>query len=232
MLSLVLLQTALITQVPADALKGWAEILEKHVSNGKIAYRKIAEQDLAKLDAFVKAIGEAKVPADKNAALGFYSDAYNALVIRAVIAENYPRSVLDVKGFFDAKQHAVAGKKVTLNQLEKELILPLSKPGPHMVLVCGAVGCPILENKPYSGTKMDDRFTAGAKRYLATPRGAIVGDGEVKLSMIFNWYKGDYGGDEGVIRYVKDHLPPDQAKRLGDKPKLSYIDYNWTLNQQ
>ena len=232
--ALLLLSTALAAQVPADALRGYGEVLQKHVSNGRVSYKKLAAEDLPKLDAFVKAIATMKVPSDKKAALALYADAYNALVIRAVITEKIPRSVLDVNGFFDAKKHTVAGKSMTLNELEKGLIMPLAKPDPrpHMLLVCAAVGCPILENKPLSGSNYDARAAAATRRYLASPRGAIVGDGEVKLSKIFDWYQADFGGQEGVIRFVRDHLPPEQAKKLGDKPKISYIDYNWTLNQQ
>ena len=50
--------------------------------------------------------------------------------------------------------------------------------------------------------------------------------------MIFKWYEGDFGGAKGVVDFVKKHLPADQAKKLGDDPKVEYIDYNWTLNQQ
>jgi hypothetical protein len=105
-------------------------------------------------------------------------------------------------------------------------------PRTHFVLVCGAVGCPILEPAVFVGSDMNQRMEQATRRYLASPHGAVVSDGNVKLSMIFKWYEGDFGGAKGVVDFVKKHLPADQAKKLGDDPKVEYIDYNWTLNQQ
>jgi hypothetical protein len=223
-----------VAQVPSDALRGYADVLENHVKDGKVAYKKLAEHDLPKLDAFLKAVAEVKPPADKDAQLALYIDAYNALVLRAVIDEKVPRSVLDVKGFFDTKTYPVAGKKVTLNQLEKEVIIPLAKPDPrpHMALVCAAVGCPILFDTPYSGASLDARLDAAARRYFASPRGAKAGTGTLQLSKIFDWYKADFGGDAGVIAFAKKYLSAEDAKKIGAEPKISYLDYNWTLNQQ
>lgn len=220
-------------QVPSEAAKEYARILDTYVKNGRVDYKRLAEKDKAALDAYVAAIGKAKVPSDRAAAIGFYVDAYNALVLKAVIDNGRPRSVLDVKGFFDAQKHEVAGKMVTLNGLEKELLIPFAKdPRLHMVLVCAAVGCPIIESKPYAGSGIDARLDAATRRYLTSPTGGIVSDGAVQLSKIFDWYKGDFGGEAGVLDFVRKHLPPEKAKLLGGSPKVSFIDYNWTLNQQ
>jgi hypothetical protein len=154
-------------------------------------------------------------------------------VLRGVLDNKRPRSVLDVKGFFDDKKYKVAGQTVSLNQLEKEVLNPFAKdPRTHMVLVCAAVGCPILEEKPYAGSDIDARLDAATRRYLSGPTGAVAAANELKLSKIFDWYKADFGGDAGVVAFVKKHLPADAAAKAGDNPKVSYIEYNWTLNQQ
>src|SRR5690349_846827 len=82
-------------QVKPAALKAYADVLERHVKNGRVDYKGLAEKDLPKLDAFLAAVAEAPAPSDKMQAIGFYADAYNALVLRAVIAHDRPRSVLD-----------------------------------------------------------------------------------------------------------------------------------------
>jgi hypothetical protein len=79
---------------------------------------------------------------------------------------------------------------------------------------------------------MNQRMDQATRRYLTSPHGAVVSEGNVKLSMIFKWYEADFGGAKGVVDFVKKHLPADQAKKLGDNPKVEFIDYNWTLNQQ
>jgi hypothetical protein len=222
-----------ISQVDAAAQKDYADLLAKYVKNGRVDYKTLGEKDMSKLDRYVKAVGEAKIPSDKNAAIGMYIDAYNALVLKAVIDAGRPRSVLDQKEFFSGKNWTVAGRNVSLDELEKQVLNPYAKdPRTHMVLVCGAVGCPILEEKPYAGSNTDARMEAATKRYLAAPTGAVVEAGSLKLSKIFDWYKADFGGDAGVLAFVKQHLAKDAAAKLGDAPKVSFIDYNWTLNQQ
>lgn len=221
------------TQVDPASRKIYEDLLAKHVKNGRVDYKAIEAQDLAKLDAYVAAVGKAKLSPKKQARIGFYIDAYNALVIRSVIKNGRPRSVLDVKGFFNAQEHTVAGQKMTLDALEKKHLNPFAKdPRTHFVLVCAAVGCPVLESRPYCGSNLDKRMDRATRRYLKSNTGARVKDGAIDLSKIFDWYKADFGGPDGVLAFVKKHLPEADAKRLGDRPKVGYIDYNWTLNQR
>jgi hypothetical protein len=216
-----------------DALTDYAEVLRTHVKDGLVDYKGIEKKSKASLDRFLVAVAEAKLPEGRDERIAFYIDAYNALVLGAVLREGRPRSVLDVKGFFDTKKHVVAGKTVTLDELEKKILNPLAKdPRTHMVLVCGAVGCPILEPKPYQGTALSTRMDAATRRYLASRHGAVVQDGQVALSRIFDWYKADFGGEAGALAFVRRHLKDADAKRLGAEPKVSYLEYNWTLNQQ
>jgi hypothetical protein len=220
-------------QVKEPAARDYAQILSDRVKNGRVAYKTVKEKDLAKLDSYLAAVAEAKVPSDRLQAIGFYVDAYNANVIRQVIAHDFPRSVLDVKGFFDDKVVKVAGKTVSLNQLEKEILNPFAKdPRTHMVLVCGAVGCPILEETPYAGSDVNTRLDAAAKRYMSGPTGAQSSPGELRLSHILDWYKTDFGGDEGALAFARKYASKDALERAGATPKITYIDYNWTLNAQ
>lgn len=224
-----MLASAPAATVPAEAQAAWASILRAHVSDrGLVDYRAI---DVAPLDRYLAAVAAAEVPRDRDAALAFYADAYNALVIRAVITAKRPRSVLDVKGFFDGQTYVVGGKKVTLNALEKELVAPLGSPDHHFLLVCGAVGCPRLERAPLVGSDVRARASAAARAYLATPRGAIVRSGELELSKIFEWYAADFGGPAGVLAFARAHLPREAAEKLGQAPKVRSLEYDWTLNQ-
>jgi uncharacterized protein DUF547 len=218
-------------QVKPEAAKEYAELLSKYVRNGRVDYKGLAANDLARLDAYLKAVGEATAPKDKSQAIAFYVDAYNATVLRAVIEHKMPKSVLDVKGFFDAEKHRIAGKDLTLNQLEKEVLNPFAKdPRTHMVLVCGAIGCPILESKPYTGGDIQARMDEAARRYLSGPTGLNAADGGLKVSHIFEWYAADFGGPDGVVAFLKKYGKKDVVEKAGPSPKISYVDYNWVLN--
>lgn len=220
-------------QLDASVRQGYAQILKANVKKGRVDYKAIAGRDIVKLDKYLSAVAQAKLPSAKQARMAFYIDAYNALVLKSVISNGRPRSVLDVKGFFDGQKHTVAGVSTTLNDLEKKRLNAYAKdPRTHFVLVCAAVGCPILENTPFTGSKLNQRLNAATQRYLTSNTGGRVSDGGIALSKIFDWYKADFGGPQGVVKFVRSHLPKGRAAQLGDSPKVSFIDYNWTLNQQ
>jgi hypothetical protein len=228
-----ILATILSAQLPNAALQDYASILKAHVKNGRVDYKSLAKKDQGKLDGYLKAVGSAKRPAQKNKRIGFYVDAYNAIVMKAVIAAKFPASVLDVKGFFDNKNYQVAGQKVSLNQLEKEILNPYAKdPRTHMVLVCAAVGCPVIENKAYFGSNINKRFDAASRRYLQGTTGARASSGQLQLSHIFKWYEGDFGGPAGRLAFAQKYLSATQKKAAGDAPKISFFEYNWKLNKR
>ena len=218
-------------QVEPKAQAAYARLLEAHVEDGLVDYAALAEDP--DLNTYVEALAKAEVPEGRDARIAFYIDAYNALVLHAVITSGRPRSVLDVDGFFDAETHTVAGRALTLDALEKKVLNPFARdPRTHFVLVCGAVGCPLLEPKPYTGSDVSQRMEKATRRYLQSPRGARVADGKLSLSKIFDWYAGDFGGKDKVRTFVESRLTASQRARLGDSYTLDFIDYDWTLNQQ
>ncbi len=212
---------------------GYRDLLKQHVKNGRVDYDAI-KKNRAPLDNFIKYVAQADLPSDRNKRLGMWFDAYNALVIQSVLDHNKPRSVLDVKTFFSEEKHTVNKKKVSLDALEKKIINPYAKdPRTHFVLVCGAVGCPILESTPFYGSDVDKRMDAATRRYLDAPIGARVKDGVIELSQIFSWYKKDFGGTDDAVRsFALRHLNEANQKKATPNAKIRHFDYNWTLNQQ
>lgn len=58
--------------------------------------------------------------------------------------------------------------------------------------------------------------------------------GEMRLSSIFRWYQGDFGGRWGVIAFLLQHLPDDENRRWlaarRDDVRFVYQPYDWSLN--
>lgn len=230
-LTLLLASSAYADEL-SEARTGYAELLEKHVKDGRVDYAGFDEASRGKLDRYLSAIASAQLPEARAARIGFLVDAYNALVLRAVLRHKRPRSVLDVKGFFDTESHTIAGRELTLDALEKKVLNPFAKdPRTHFVLVCGAVGCPILESRPFYGSSIEARLEAATRRYLRSPAGARAQGGRLQISKLFDWYAKDFGGADGVLEFIRPRLPENlsELSRSGD---IGYIDYNWTLNQQ
>jgi len=226
-----LLGILLVAQLGQGPARDWQQVLAAHVVDGRVDYAALEKKSLEPLDRYLASVAKAELPEGKDARIGFLIDAYNALVVRAVIESGHQKSVLAVPDFFKAKRHRIAGRTLSLDQLEKELLMPFAKdPRLHFVLVCAAKGCPDLEAVPFSGQPVGARLDAATRRYLAQPKGARVEANKLGLSQIFSWYAADFGGEDGVRRFVLDHLAEPARKLAGPKPALSYVDYDWALN--
>ena len=142
--TLLALGLVLLSTTPAAALshKPFDTILRTYVKNGRVDYAGIKANAKTNLDAYVKSLASASPGSSANAKKAFYFNAYNAIVIKAVV-DRWPevKSVLKVPGFFKRLRYTVAGRKVTLDQLEKKVILGEFKDArTHFALVCAASG--------------------------------------------------------------------------------------------
>jgi len=160
----------------------------------------------------------------------FYINAYNLIVIDAA-AQAYPlNSVNEIPGFFDRKKHTVAGQAVTLNKLEKELLIKVTGDERlHFVLVCGAVDCPPIVNFAYTPAKLDQQMETQTRKALNNPGFIKVSADKIELSKIFQWYVGDFGGNQkSVLSFINKY----RNEKLNASTKVGYYEYNWKLNDR
>lgn len=211
------------------------KLLKKYVDEaGAVDYKgwKASKEDGAALDAFVAAVGTAKVAGDDKAKLAFYVNAYNAIVLDEILEEYPLASVMKVDGFFKTRKHKVAGKELTLDQLENEVIRKqFAEPRIHFVLVCGAKSCPPLRRKAATAANIEGLLESSAKRFI--PRATKVKDGAVTTSKLFEWFAGDFEKSDGsVAKYLARYVPKHKDAILADGAKLAYSHYSWKLNEQ
>lgn len=205
-------------------------ILKAHVRAGRVDYAAIKARAKADLDAYVTAVGGAKIDGlSRDAKLAFYLNAYNAMVIKAVV-ERWPNieSVIKVSGFFDGARYRVAGRSVTLNQLEKKIILPTFKePRVHFALVCAARSCPPLRARAFAGRGLSRVLEGLTKRFVNSNRGVRMEGGRVSVSKLFQWYAKDFGDVKAFLaRYHDRH-----AAAIKAASSLAYLHYDWALNK-
>jgi hypothetical protein len=221
--------TAANTDDPqGDFISDTDALLKRYVKQGRVDYVGLkASNDL---DPLIQKVATVDLSVLKgNDKKAFLINAYNLLVIKQVL-ENYPlKSVLDVNGFFDGKKQNVGGRKLTLNQLEKELLLKeFNDARLHFVLVCGALGCPPIINFAYTPAKLEAQLSKQTKLALNDPAFLRVNGDKAELSKIFEWYASDFGGSKsavlGFINKYRDEAVPTSAK-------VSYYTYDWTLNK-
>lgn len=158
-------------------------------------------------------------------------------------------SIRQIPGVWDKATHTVMDKPMTLDGIEHQVLRKQFKePRIHMALVCAAKGCPPLRNEPYTGARLDAQLDDQAKIFFANPEKFRIDRNakKVYLSMIFKWFGADFkeayptgdfqkqeAGVRPVLQFASQHLSPQDADYLksGDY-KISYLNYDWALNEQ
>ncbi len=187
----------------------------------------------ADLDAVLKSLDAcdpALLPSDKER-MAFWINAYNILAIDLVVKNDPPESIKDIGSFFSPvwKMPAgtVNGEPVTLHQIEHDILRKMGEPLIHGAIVCASQSCPALRRTPFTGANLKQELSQQMRIFLRDRRKGVRMDGRVlRLSKIFQWFKGDFKPYEGVVPFVMTYVDFDP----GRKPRLKYFDYDWSLN--
>jgi hypothetical protein len=203
---------------------------KKYVQNGKVNYKEL-KKDPAQLDTLIKMAEGISISKDKAIEYqAFWINGYNLHVIKGIVG-NYPlKSPLDIPGFFDKIERNIGGKSITLNNMENKLLrsnFP-SEPRFHFVLVCAGLGCPPIINEAYLPSKLDSQLEQQTKKALNDPNFIRINKNKVKVSQIFEWYKGDFTQNG---QKLADFIDIYRMEKLPEKAKISYYPYDWTLNE-
>jgi hypothetical protein len=207
------------------------KLLTKYVSGSRVDYEGIkAERSI--LDDYLKKVGSAS----GDLKMAFYLNAYNALVLAAILDNNQPAKVTDVKGFFDAKTHKVAGKTLTLNQLEDYIRSTYKDPRIHFALNCAARSCPPLYGKAFSDSNLESVLTTLTSTFL-NGSGVKLDEAkkQIKVTKLMDWYGKDFVAKEGSVEaYLKKWVTDKTKKAALDAGgyAIAFQGYDWTLNKK
>ena len=210
-------------------------ILKKAVKGRFVDYDAV-NADVEALRAYVAAVAAAK-PADlggKNDQLAFYTNAYNANVLLAVLDNARPKSVLDVKGFFDGKKYTIAGEAMTLNQLEEKKIRSAGDPRVHFAVNCASYDCPPLAGTVFTGANYQAQLEKLTKDTLNRKDEVVVDEAkkEVRVVQLFEWYQKDWGDETKVRAFIAKYVPAVAAQVNDPAYKLAYRPYDWRSNKK
>jgi len=198
----------------------------KYVQGNNVNYEAASKSDALK--ELIQCIADVEIDQlsdlEKQA---FFVNAYNLLVINSV-SKNLPtESVMDIPKFFDQEIHNVGGNEISLNQLEKKMLLK-EFPNPlfHFILVCGAVDCPPIAPYAYTADKLDVQLKERTTKALNDPNFIRVNEEGTQLSKIFEWYASDFGGSKkAIIEFINTY----RENPISDG--FSYYEYDWSLNK-
>jgi hypothetical protein len=223
---------AKVRKVSGTAL--WDSLLKRHCKGGRLDYAGIHAKDRQALASFASWVGRRAPSGSKQTRLAFYLNAYNALVVKALVDRwPQPGGVMKVPGFFKKIRHRVGGKSVTLDQLENKIIRPTFKePRIHFALVCGARGCPPLRCRAFYGGGLDRVLEGLARRFINGRLGVREEDGKLRVSKLFSWYAGDFKAAAGSVGKYLAGYHRKLGQRLSEATDLSYLPYSWALNNR
>ncbi len=234
-------------------------VLQAHVRRGQVDYTAL-RADRASLDEYLQDLAALDTAAlagfSRDQQLAWWLNAYNALVLRTVV-DHYPingrtlagvafpaNSIWQIPGAFGERRHRVAGRLMSLDDIEHKTIRPqFREPRVHVALVCAARSCPPLRAEPYRAATLDAQLDDQARVFMADRSHGVrlaTGATTVEVSSIFKWFGEDFaplgGGNArtGIRAFVARHAPAGDAelsRRLGASgTKLRFLDYDWTLN--
>ena len=214
----------------------WDELTERYVTDGRVNYEGVAAQREA-LDRYLASLAEAdpsQLPSDQ-ARLAFWINAYNACVFQGVLDHDPLSSVKDIKGFFDRLRYRVAGRALTLNEIEDEG-RRLGDWRIHFAVVCASASCPPIRSEAYQADWLDPQLTEQVKGFLRNARDGLRLDGDTLwVSSIFKWYAKDFVPGKMVPGALLPVLAPYLAPEIleatnGKHLTLKFLNYDWSLN--
>ncbi|MEO1010414.1 MAG: DUF547 domain-containing protein [Bacteroidota bacterium] len=200
-----------------------------YVNDGRVDYKAL-KNDSSKLDMLITMAQGISVSKDNAKDYqAFWINGYNLHVIKGIVNKYPLKSPLDIPGFFDKTKRNIGGKEITLNDIENKLLrgnFP-SEPRFHFVLVCAGLGCPPIITEAYTPSQLNDQLERQTKKALNDPNFIRVNKNKVKVSQIFEWYKGDFTQNgKSLVDFINGY----KMEQLPEKAKVSYYPYDWTLN--
>ncbi len=222
----------------------WDYLLKTYVAGGLVDYDGIRRDHVFRI--YLRQLGDADPSKLTTAAdqLALLCNAYNAFVINGVITHGITDSVMNFKqngtGFFDLEEHIFAGKTVSLNFIEHELVRKrFHEPRIHFALVCAAKSCPGLRPEAYTGPRLAQQLEDQSLRFANDPRYvALDSDNhQLILSALLDWYGDDWQSQGGILPWLASRVrAPELAHALqegadGSIP-IVYAHYDWSLNTQ
>lgn len=232
----------------------YAEILQTYVdAEGLVDYSAL-QAERASLDGFVAQLGAISPTAYEGWSeadqIAFLINAYNAITLQSIIDQQpLKASIRHIPGVWNFRQHPVLGQRLTLDAIEHDILRPdFSEPRIHAALVCAAISCPPLRQEPFTGANLEEQLDDQTQRWLDGPHGLSIdrSQNQVAISSIFDWFGEDWQPrydapdqftgspkERAALNFIGNYLSPDDQAYLAEgNYRLSYLNYDWALNEQ
>jgi hypothetical protein len=237
------------------------ELLELYVRDGFVYYNAL-RSDRGRLDAYIRALdgpaGVQQAKGSREEQLAFWINAYNAFVLQTVInhypirgrAKEYPaNSIRQIPGAFDRQTFRAAGRSVTLDGIEKDILMPLGDARAFLALGRGAVGGGRLKSEAFDPKRLSKQLDEVAAE--AVRRKEIVWidaiNNQVSVSPLFSWrepafvasfadkshamFKERSAIERAALGLIQPFIVTSEAEFLEKNSfKLVFHNFDWRLN--
>lgn len=233
-------------------------ILDNYVRDGFVYYRAL-KAERAKLDGFINLLGTVQMDKlSRDEQLAFWLNAYNALVLRTVI-DHYPiqgvsklypaKSIRQISGAFERLPHRVAGRMLTLDQIEQTVLPQFNDPRVYLGLGRGAVGSGRLRSEAFAPQTIEAQLADTASECVSRPQCVRLERDSNKLvaSSIFSWRDKEFAAayaaaappafasrspiERAIIAFVEPKLLTVEREMLATNAfQVMYQPFDWSLN--
>jgi Protein of unknown function, DUF547. len=199
-----------------------------------------------------------KLSKDDQKAL--WLNVYNAYTIKLVL-DNYPikgknqyypvSSIRQLPGFWEGNQIVICGKKVTLDEIEHNILRrDFRDPRTHFAVCSASLGSGKI-TKAFVGATLDKQLDEATVVFLSDTGNVKFNVDEkiAHLSKTFAWFPLDFScaagmskkfppptDDEIVISYILKKAPPAVTKGVtkdnAREFEVIYDEFDWTLNDK
>jgi len=162
-----------------------------------------------------------------EAKLAYYINLYNAGTV-ALILENYPvKSIRDIKRPWGKNRLQVGNDSLSLAKIENGILRKMQEPRIHFAINCASFSCPKLSNEAYTAARLEEQLQEATMDFINDATKNKLSTGRATLSAIFKWYKSDFTEKGSLIEYLR----PYTKIALTSDTKISYLPYDWSLNE-
>lgn len=219
-----------LEQVMSIDHEAFEKLLQQYVDEQGFVDYAAWQRNTSDLDIYLSqlSVGEPSPQWDKNEALAYWINLYNAYTIKLIL-DNYPlASITDLHNGkpWDIKWIAVGDRKLSLNNVENDIIRPqFDEPRIHFAVNCAAKSCPPLANEAFTSQNMESLLTARTEKFVNNATYNNLSATAVKISKIFEWYAEDFGDLPAFLtQFANMPIAPTAV--------IEYQAYDWSLNNR
>jgi hypothetical protein len=165
--------------------------------------------------------------------------------------KSYPaNSIRQIPGAFDEKRHRVAGKLLSLDDIEKALA-EFRDPRVYFALGRGAEGSGRLRSEAYTAARLEEQLATQAQDFLTRQNHVKIDrlSNQVSVTPIISWHESEfvsaYASGSAVPEYASSRSPIERAVLALLVPvvfpterefleqnqfKLTWQEFDWSLN--